>query len=102
MTYPALCTIQDDERLRDVYTRFLRTSAFVIFPLMLGLAALSRPIVLVFLNEQWLYSATLLPVICLSMIWYPIHAINLNVLQVKGRSDLFLKLEIWKKLLESL
>lgn len=99
VTYPALCTIRDDDRLRDVYTRFLRVSAFVIFPLMLGLAALSRPFILVFLNKNWLFSATLLPIICLSMIWYPIHAINLNLLQVKGRSDLFLKLEIWKKII---
>ncbi len=98
VTYPVLCTIQDDDlRLRDVYRRFLRLSAFIVFPLMIGLAALARPVVLVFLKKQWLYSATLLPVICLSMMWYPIHAINLNLLQVKGRSDLFLKLEIWKK-----
>lgn len=98
VTYPALCTIQDDdERLKDVYRRFLRMSAFVIFPMMAALAALSKPVILVFLNQQWLYTATLLPIICLSMVWYPIHAINLNLLQVKGRSDLFLKLEIWKK-----
>jgi len=98
VTYPVLCTIQnDDERLREVYRRFLRLSAFVIFPLMMGLAALARPFVLFFLKEQWLFAATLLQIICFSMVWYPIHAINLNLLQVKGRSDLFLKLEIWKK-----
>lgn len=98
VTYPVLCTMQDDDdRLRDVYRRFLRLSAFIVFPLMIGLAALARPVVLLFLKEQWLYSATLLPIICFSMMWYPIHAINLNLLQVKGRSDLFLKLEIWKK-----
>ncbi len=98
VTYPVLCTIQnDDERLSEVYRRFLRLSAFVIFPLMMGLAALARPFVLFFLKEQWLFAATLLQIICISMVWYPIHAINLNLLQVKGRSDLFLKLEIWKK-----
>ena len=55
--------------------------------------------ILTFLNEQWLFSASLLPVICIALMWYPIHAINLNLLQVKGRSDLFLKLEIWKKVI---
>lgn len=98
VTYPVLCTMQDDDdRLRDVYRRFLRLSAFVIFPLMMGVAAVARPFILIFLKEQWLFAATLLQIICFSMMWYPIHAINLNLLQVKGRSDLFLKLEIWKK-----
>jgi O-antigen/teichoic acid export membrane protein len=64
---------------------------------MIGLAALAKPTVLFLLKEDWLFSATLLQIICFSMMWYPIHAINLNLLMVKGRSDLFLKLEIWKK-----
>jgi O-antigen/teichoic acid export membrane protein len=98
VTYPVLCTIQDDDaRLASVYRRFLRVSAFIVFPLMMGLSAVAKPMVLVLLKEQWLFAATLLQIICFSMMWYPIHAINLNLLQVKGRSDLFLKLEIWKK-----
>ena len=100
VTYPALCTIQnDDARLSDVYRRFLRMTAFIIFPMMTILGVLARPVILTFLNEQWLFSASLLPVICIALMWYPIHAINLNLLQVKGRSDLFLKLEIWKKVI---
>ena len=99
VTYPVLCSIQNENvRLADVYRRFLRISAFVIFPLMMGLAAVAEPFVLVLLKEQWLFAATLLSIICFSMMWYPIHAINLNLLQVKGRSDLFLKLEIYKKI----
>jgi O-antigen/teichoic acid export membrane protein len=65
---------------------------------MMGLAAVAKPTILVLLKEQWLFAATLLQILCFSMMWYPIHAINLNLLQVKGRSDLFLKLEIWKKI----
>jgi O-antigen/teichoic acid export membrane protein len=99
VTYPVLCTIQDDDsRLASVYRRFLRVSAFVVFPLMMGLSAVARPTILVLLKDQWLFAATLLQILCFSMMWYPIHAINLNLLQVKGRSDLFLKLEIWKKI----
>lgn len=100
VTFPVLCTIHDDDnRLRNVYRRFLRVSAFVVFPLMMGLSAVSRPFVTLVLNEQWAYAGVLLQIICFAMMWYPVHAINLNLLQVKGRSDLFLKLEIYKKLI---
>ena len=98
VTYPVLCQIQnDDQRLAQIYRRFLRVSAFIIFPLLVGLSAVAEPFVIMLLKEQWLFAATLLQIICFSMMWYPIHAINLNLLQVKGRSDLFLKLEIIKK-----
>jgi len=100
VTYPVLCSIQDDdERLANVYRRFLRLSAFVIFPLMTGLAAVAKPTILLLLKEQWAFTIILLQILCFSMMWYPIHAINLNLLQVKGRSDLFLKLEIFKKII---
>ena len=100
VTYPVLCSIQnDDERLASVYRRFLKLSAFVVFPLMVGLAVVSKSLVLVLLGEKWLFVSTLLFIICFSKMWYPIHAINLNLLQVKGRSDLFLRLEIIKKVI---
>lgn len=100
VSFPVLCTIQDDDaRLMNVYRRLLRTSAFIIFPLMTGLAAVAKPLIVSMLTEKWLYSAVLLVPICLNFMWYPVHAINLNLLQVKGRSDLFLRLEIIKKIL---
>ena len=100
VTYPILCSLQnEDERLSSVYRKFLRLSAFIVFPLMMGLAAISKPLILTLLKEEWLFTATLLSIICFSMMWYPIHSINLNLLQVKGRSDLFLKLEIYKKII---
>ena len=100
VTYPVLCSIQeDDKRLEKVYRKFLKLSAFIIFPMMLGLSAVARPFIRVAIGEQWEFCAVLLQIICFSMMWYPIHAINLNLLQVKGRSDLFLRLEIIKKIL---
>lgn len=100
VTYPVLCQIQnDDERLALIYRRFLRVSAFLIFPLLAGLSAMAEPFILLLLKEQWLFASTLLQIICFGMMWYPIHAINLNLLQVKGRSDLFLKLEVIKKIM---
>lgn len=100
VTYPVLCGIQDDTmRLKEIYRKFLKLSAFVIFPLMIGLAAIAKPFVNIMLGTQWEFCGQLLQIICFSMMWYPIHAINLNLLQVKGRSDLFLRLEIIKKIL---
>jgi len=103
VTYPVLCTIQnEDDRLREAYRKILKVSAFVMFPLLIGLAAVSKPLVLTLLTDKWLFTATLLIPMCLSGMWFPIHAINLNLLQVKGRSDLFLKLEIIKKIVAML
>lgn len=100
VTYPILCKIQDDkDKLAQAYRKFLRISAFIIFPLMVGLSAVAEPFILLLLKEQWHFTAIILQIICFSAMWYPIHAINLNLLQVKGRSDLFLRLEVIKKIL---
>ena len=100
VTYPILCGIQDEtERLEAVYRKFLKLSAFIIFPLMIGMSAVARPFIDIVLGAQWGFCGQLLQIICFAMMWYPIHAINLNLLQVKGRSDLFLRLEIIKKIL---
>lgn len=87
------------ERLTNVYRKFLKLSAFVIFPFMMGLSAVAKPFINISLGSQWEFCGQLLQVICFAMMWYPIHSINLNLLQVKGRSDLFLRLEIIKKIL---
>ncbi|MCE2615605.1 lipopolysaccharide biosynthesis protein [Phocaeicola oris] len=100
VTYPVLCTIQnDDKRLSDVYRKLLKLSAYIIFPMMCGLAAVAHPFIILLLGEKWEFCSIILQILCFSMMWYPIHAINLNLLQVKGRSDLFLKLEIIKKII---
>lgn len=100
VTFPVLCKVQnEDDRLREGYRRLLRVTAFIIFPIMIGLGAVGKPLILTLLTEKWLYSSVLLVPVCFSGMWYPVHAINLNLLQVKGRSDLFLRLEIIKKIL---
>lgn len=98
VTFPVLTEMQDDnERLATNYRKLLRLSAFVVFPLMMLLAAVASPLVRVVITSKWDACVPYLQIICFSMMWYPIHAINLNLLQVKGRSDLFLRLEIIKK-----
>ena len=69
------------------------------FACMLGLAAVARPLILILIGEKWLPAVGFLQIICFSGMLYPLHAINLNILQVKGRSDLFLRLEIIKKII---
>ena len=66
---------------------------------MTGMAAISKPMIITLVGEKWLFAATLLIPMCLTSMWYPVHAMNLNLLQVKGRSDLFLRLEIIKKII---
>jgi O-antigen/teichoic acid export membrane protein len=66
---------------------------------MMGLLSIADPLVRLLLTDRWVGVILLLQIMCLSQMWYPIHAINLNLLQVKGRSDLFLRLEIIKKII---
>lgn len=99
VTYPVLSKIQDDpEKLRKAYLKFLNMATILIFPMMIGLAAHSKPLVLLVLSDKWVDAILILQIICITQMWYPVHAINLNILQVMGRSDLFLKLEIIKKI----
>lgn len=99
VTFPVLSSIQNEpERLASAYKHFLRLSAFIVFPLMIGLAAVADPLIRLMLTDKWEGAIYLLQIVCFSMMWYPIHAINLNLLQVKGRSDFFLKLEVIKKI----
>lgn len=96
--FPVLSLIKnEDDKLRVAYRKVIRNSSFIIFPLMVGLAALADPIIRVLLTEKWLGVVVLLQIICLSYMWDHLSLLNLNLLYVKGRSDLVLKLEIVKK-----
>ena len=100
VTFPVLSQIQEDtERLGNSYRRMLRFTVFIVFPVMVGMAALAYPLVVALVTDKWAQCVPYLQIICFSSMWYPVHAINLNLLQVKGRSDLFLRLEIIKKAL---
>lgn len=100
VTLPMLSKMQDDdERLSEVYQRLLNLSAFIVFPLMTGLALLAYPLIALMLTERWIPCVDYLQILCFMFMLYPIHVLNLNLLQVKGRSDLFLRLEFIKKTL---
>ena len=98
VSFPVLSSIQDDEhRLKEGYRKLIKSSMLVTFTMMFGLAAIAKPLIVILIGEKWLPAVYFLQILCLSEMLYPLHAINLNVLNVKGRSDLFLKLEIYKK-----
>ena len=100
VTFPIFCSIQDDDtRLIAAYRKLIRVASFVIFPIMFFLVSIAKPLIVILITEKWLPAVDLFRILCFVGIWYPIHAINLNILQAKGRSDLFLRLEIWKKVL---
>lgn len=100
VSYPVLSSIQKDpERLREAYRKVIKSTMLITFACMLGLAAVAKPLILILIGDKWLPAVYLLQIICFSGMLYPLHAINLNILQVKGRSDLFLKLEIIKKII---
>jgi len=98
VTFPVLSDIQDDSnRMLIAYRRIIRITMFVTANCMLFLGAISEPLLYCLIGPKWHEAATYLPLICLAGSLYPLHAVNLNMLQVQGRSDLFLGLEIIKK-----
>lgn len=98
VTFPVLSKLQDDaDRMISAYRRMITLSCFVTLPLAMMLAALAHPLVIVLVTEKWEPCVILLQLICFSMMWYPVHALNLNILQVTGRTDIFFRLEVIKK-----
>lgn len=97
---PVFSKIQDEkERIISAYRKSIKLVAFLMFPLMLGLGAVAEPLILLLLTEKWLPVVPLLQIMVFIGMTFPIHALNMNLLNVKGRSDLFLRLEIIKKAL---
>ena len=97
---PALSNEQENkEKLKVMMRRAIRTSSFILFPLLLGLAAVAEPLVKLILTDKWLPSVPLMQLLCFSYALWPIHTINLQAISAMGRSDIFLKLEIIKKVI---
>ena len=100
VSYPVLSEIQDDkQRMVEGYRRVIKMTMFITAICMISLGAVAEPLIYCLIGPQWHEAATYLPLICISMSLYPLHAINLNMLQVLGRSDIFLYLEILKKVI---
>lgn len=100
VTYPVLAQMQDDPvKLKAAYKRMIKSIMFISFILMAGMAATAEPLVITLIGEQWRPSILYLQLLTFVGVMYPLHSLNLNMLNVQGRSDLFLKLEIIKKIM---
>jgi teichuronic acid exporter len=98
ISFPLFATVQhDNERLKTIYKRILEMVVFINTPVLIVMAVLATPLFSFLFTEMWLPSVPYFKILCVSGILYPLHSYNLQILNVKGRSDLFLKLEILKK-----
>lgn len=97
VTYPLLCSINESEtRFISVYSRLIRMTAFIVFPVMTLTSLLAEPLIRVLLGAAWLESVFILQLLAIARITYPISVLNMNILNAKGRSDLFLKVDLSK------
>ena len=97
--FPTLSAAQENKsEVRSMTRRAIKTSTYIMMPLMVGLAVCADSIVVLILTEKWLPCVFFLRVFCFTYAFYPIHTANLNAIKAMGRSDLFLKLEIIKKI----
>lgn len=95
---PAMSNEQDDRNhVKSMTRRSIKISTYIMAPLMMGLAFVGEPLTSLVLTDKWLPCVPFMRVFCITFMFYPIHTANLNAIKAMGRSDLFLKLEIWKK-----
>lgn len=96
---PTMSKEQDNiERVKQMTRRAIKTSTYLMMPLMIGLAVCAESIIKIILTDKWLPCMPFLRIFCFTYAFYPIHTANLNAIKSLGRSDLFLKLEIIKKI----
>lgn len=97
---PTMSAAQNDrEAVKSMTRRSIQTSTYVMAPLLLGMAACATPLIRLLLTQKWLPCVPFLVIYCITYMFYPVHTANLNAIKALGRSDLFLKLEICKKVI---
>ena len=97
--FPAMSNVQDEkEQIKAVTRRSIKTSTYIIYPIMAGLAVIAEPLIRLLLTEKWLPSVPYLRLACIIYAFTPIHTANLQAIKAIGRSDVFLKIEIIKKI----
>lgn len=95
---PAMSAEQDDKtQVKEIMRKSIMISAYIIFPMMAGLAGVATPLISILLTDKWLPCVPFLQIYCFSFAFYPVHTCNLQAINAMGRSDLFLKLELIKK-----
>lgn len=99
VAYPIECELQDnDKELQRRFFQMLRMTCFILFPLMMGIAALAEPAVRLLLTEKWLDAVPLMRILCFAYVWWPASNMSWQLLNAKHRSDYGLKSEIIKRI----
>lgn len=97
---PTMSFVQDDRaQIKSMIRRSIVTSVYVMAPLMMGLAGCAEPLVSLILTDKWLPCVPYMRIFCITYMFWPVHSANLNAIKAMGRSDLFLRLEILKKII---
>jgi len=98
--FPAMASVHYDKgRLKSLTRKSMKTTSFLIFPLMVGLMTISNTLVCVLLTDKWLGCVPFLIIACIYWMFQPCLTANNEVLKAAGRSDLCLKIEIIKKII---
>jgi teichuronic acid exporter len=98
--FPALASCQHDKvRVKQIVRRMIKSNCFMVFPMMFGLAAVAKSLVVVVLTDKWLPCVPYLQISCITFAFWPLHVANLQAIMALGRSDIFLTLKVIKKAL---
>lgn len=98
VTFPVLSRMQDDyDRLAKNYRKMIKLSSFISFPIFFLLAGLARPLIITLITEKWISCVIMLQIMCLAKMWWPLMGLNRSLLQVSNRTDLYLKMEVYKR-----
>ncbi|UKK47607.1 lipopolysaccharide biosynthesis protein [Prevotella sp. E9-3] len=98
VTFPVLSRLQSDpQHLAQTYRRMMKMTCFISFPVFFLLCALARPLIISLITEKWEACIYLLQIICFAIMWWPLQSLNRSALQVQGRTDLYLKMEVAKR-----
>lgn len=100
--FPQLSNEQTDlEKIKSTMKNSIRFSSFIITPMMFGLAAIAYPLISVILTNDWIFAAPLMQLLCINYIFWPIHTANIQAIKATGKGKLYLRLEIIKKIIET-
>ncbi|MCA0348437.1 MAG: lipopolysaccharide biosynthesis protein [Bacteroidetes bacterium] len=100
VSYPILSEMQNDkDKIADSYKKLMKTTFFITTPLIFSVIMIAKPLFLLVLGKEWIEASNFFQILCLASIFYPIHAFNIIVLKIYGRTDLYLNIEILKKII---
>lgn len=102
VAFPVMSAIKEEETLHRTYLKLVSLSCYLVFPLIFGLAVLAKPFILILITEKWVPAVIFLQLLCFARMWGPFNVLCKDFIQVKGRTDLILKVEVLTKVMSTL